>query len=80
MKVTVGALLLGASVFSPSVLAATEAANLGFPRELYNTTGFDFDELFEKSKRADKVALRILPLGASITWGTLSTDQNGQVH
>jgi hypothetical protein len=30
----------------------------------------------QASKRADKVPLRILPLGASLTWGLLSTSNN----
>lgn len=44
----------------------------------FNGSFFDTEAAFQRhAKRAGGVSLRILPLGASITWGLMSSTGNG---
>lgn len=62
--------------FSASVLIVLilSAVGLSLPFELKET---ELTEHHRLSKRADDFFLRILPLGASITWGLKSSTGNG---
>ena len=59
----------------------TPDAALAYPYSelpVYNVTGDWVDPDIYKRQDTDlKTPLRVLPLGASITWGTASSDKNG---